>query len=350
MMMSRAQDNKNAADSLEESTPLLAHSQGGKTTQPDPDEESAPIGYLGAPSAAAPPPAGAPPPPPLLSAKSANEDTSITSAGSPSQDQEQVSSDTSLASQNQLSISLSTKSGKSGKSRRKKRQIDDASTKNGKSKKEKGRKKNGPKKSICHLLFDAVRYMAILASCMMFAMQIVPLVILGHESTWLQIAVRLYLAIFCLSFVVTESRIPFLRKISSPHNNWILRGFFYSFVGLIGMEQDIAVKVEEIATGTKKFKFGTSSVLGPDFGTLFASLFMSLTTWIMISVGVIYTILGLLCMQAWYERLDKEYREKAKEQKNKKKMEKDARKQREEYKKSEKDRQEGGGEWYDDLK
>lgn len=189
-----------------------------------------------------------------------------------------------------------------------------------------------------------MRHLAIIASFMMFAMQIVPLVILGHESTWLQIAVRSYLAIFCLSFILTESRIPFLQKIASPHNNWVLRGFFYSFIGLIGMEQDLAVKVEDIAAGT-----GTSSVLGPDYGTLFATLFMSITTWIMIGVGIIYTILGLLCMQGRYERLEKGYREKVKEWKLKKKIEKNSLKEREEYQKYEKDRREGRGEWYDDL-
>lgn len=151
---------------------------------------------------------------------------------------------------------------------------------------------------------------------------------------------RSYLAIFCFSFILTESRIPLLQKIGI--DNWILRGFIYSFIGLIGMEQDLAVKVEDIVAGT-------ASVLGPDFGTLFATLFMSITTWLMIGVGVLYTVLGMLCMQGWYERLDKEYREKVKEWKQKKKRDEDFEKQKKADRQYETDRNEGRGEWYDDM-
>lgn len=210
---------------------------------------------------------------------------------------------------------------------------------------QKKKRKEGPQKSICHILFDFVRYLAIIASSLMFTMQMVPLVIVGGESTWLQIAVRLYLALFCFSFVLTEARIPFLQKIVSPHNNWIIRGFLYTFIGLIGMEQDLAVRIEEIAGG----KTSIASILGPNYGTLFASLFMSITTWIMISVGILYTILGLLCMQRWYERLEKGHREKVKVWKQEKKREEDFRKQQEDHRRYEKDRREGRGEWYDDV-
>lgn len=108
------------------------------------------------------------------------------------------------------------------------------------------------------------------------------------------------------------------------------------------MEQDLAVKVEDIASGT-----GASSILGPDYGTLFASLYMSITTWLMIGVGLLYTILGLLCMQRWYERLEKGHREKIKEWKRKKEGE-------DEYKKSQEDERHESDRrrtppWYDDL-
>jgi len=192
-----------------------------------------------------------------------------------------------------------------------------------------------------------VRYLAILASCMMLLMQIIPMMILGDESTWLQIAVRSYLAIFCISFVLTESRIPFLQRILSPHSNWILRGFLYSFIGLIGMEQDIALKVEEAALSPRSSS--ASSILGPGYGTLFATLFMSITSWIMIGVGVLYTMLGLFCMQGWYGRMEKAHGEKVREWRDKKKGEENFRKDKEEYREYEKDRREGRGEWYDDL-
>jgi hypothetical protein len=67
----------------------------------------------------------------------------------------------------------------------------------------------------------------------------------------------------------------------------------------------------------------------------------------MIGVGLLYTILGLLCMQRWYERLEKGHREKIKEWKRKKEGE-------EEYKKSQEDERHESDRrrtppWYDDL-
>ena len=147
-----------------------------------------------------------------------------------------------------------------------------------------------------------------------------------------------YLAIFYFIFVLIESRV--LRGLA--YSNWILRGFIYSFIGLIGLEQDLAMKVEDIAAGT-------TSVFGPDIGTLFAMLFVSITTWIIIGVGALYAVLGLLCLQRWNERMEKDHTEKVNEWKRKKKQDEDFRKQQENQRQYERDRQEGRGKWYDDL-
>ena len=176
-----------------EATPLLAD----KTT-PQPlhtDDGSTPMGYHGAAGAAAPPPA-APPPPPPLSPKvdeAPDEDNNKGEKTIIDSYQKRTESSTSLSNRddNASQSQLSRKSGKSQKSRKKKSASDAASVKSEKStRKAKKKKREGPQKSICHLLFDAVRLLAIIASCMMFTMQFIPLVILGNESTWLQIAVR----------------------------------------------------------------------------------------------------------------------------------------------------------------
>ena len=156
---------------------------------------------------------------------------------------------------------------------------------------------------------------------------------------------RSYLVIFCASFVLTESNVSSLQRITF-HNNWITRGFIYTFIGLVGMEQDLAIRVEEIAAGT-------THVLGPTYGLLFATLFMDLTTWFVIGVGGAYTLLGLLCLQGWYERLEEEHRQKVREW-TRRKTEASARTQDPEQEECEKGccegkRKEDGGAWYDDL-
>ena len=339
-----------------ESTPLLGSSSPPQSSQED---ESSPL--LAA--ASAPPPADAPPPLPeeeesplkdnsnggklsWLNPKKQNNSptTSIETAGD--------------TSESQLSLPQSKKQQR--RSGAKKKRGGDALSNNStsstskrslKNKEDKSKKKkkqqsssDGPQKTIPHFLFDIVRYLAIFASGAMLFMQILPIVVLPKdEITGLQYFVRVYLIIFCASFILLESRIPLLRRLSFPaHDNWILRGFMYTFIGIIGMEQDVAIKVEDIASGT-------ANILGPDYGTLFASLFFAITTWIMVGVGVLYMILGTMCLQKWYERLEREYQDKVGEWRRKKKREKEIQKEKEEYVKYEKDRREGRGEWYDDI-
>jgi len=323
-----------------ESTPLLEDEEAQAMNKEeydsvvDDEEESAAVPIMGDSShlgTIAPPPAAAPPPPP------SNDPQSTDDKNNKDRKRNSSSSNNSLSG---LSTTQSIKSGKSSSTRRRKKKNTNTNNKSIKKK-----KPDGPQKSMCHLLFDSVRYLAIIASSMMLLMQLVPLYILKSESTWLQIAVRSYLAIFCLFFILTESNIPILRDLLSKfaHSNWILRGFLYSFIGLIGIEQNLAIKVADIAAGT------TSSVLGPTYEKLFESLFMDITTWTMISVGILYFVLGLLCMQQWYEKLTKNHNQKVREYKQKKKREADFKKQQEEYKKYERDRSEGRGEWYDDI-
>ena len=350
----RLEGNNNNMVAAGESTPLLGGSSSSSPPQAQEDDTTSPL--LAA--ASAPPPADAPPP---LPDEEEEEEAPLkdgkTSSSSSWWHKKQDSIDTNAinddTSQSQLSLSQSKKR-RSKKNKRSGGGDASATTttsKRSKSNTKKKKKNNntydGPKKTICHLSFDIVRYLAIVASCTMLIMQIIPIVILNESGsegiTGLQYFVRVYLIIFCVSFVLLESRIPLLRQLSFPaHDNWILRGFMYTFIGIIGMEQDVAIKVEDIASGT-------SNILGPGYGVLFASLAIAITTWIMVGVGVLYMVLGVMCLQKWYERLEKDHNDKLVEWKRKKKREKEVQKDKEEYMKSQKDRREGRGEWYDDI-
>mmetsp|Transcript_2130 Transcript_2130/g.3662 ORF Transcript_2130/g.3662 Transcript_2130/m.3662 type:complete len:360 (+) Transcript_2130:83-1162(+) len=351
-----------------ESTPLLSSSsQAAAAAAQDEEEASSPLL-----AASAPPPADAPPPPPNneevespLKDKDGNNNPSwMQHKKQHSSTSIETSGDTS---ESQLSLTQqSKKQRRIGGTTKKKRSGDNnaasssntstttTTTKRSKKKKKQTTTSDKPKKTIPHFLFDTVRYLAIIASVAMLILQFIPIILLNDKQhnnnnnniTGLQYFVRIYLLLFCTSFILLESRIPLLRKCSFPaHENWILRGFMYTFIGIIGMEQDVAIKVEDIATAT-----GTANILGPDYGTLLASLLIGITTWIMVGVGVLYMVLGGMCLQQWYERLEKEYQNKVGEWKRKKKREKEILKEnKEEYVKYEKDRRSGRGEWYDDI-
>jgi hypothetical protein len=102
------------------------------------------------------------------------------------------------------------------------------------------------------------------------------------------------------------------------------------------MEEDL---VEDIADGS-------SDVFGPNISKLFAMLFVSITSWIMVFVGVLYTLLGLLCLQKWYEKMEDQHNAKRKEWRMQKKQEKVLQRQQiqKEY-----GTDLTGGDWYDDV-
>ena len=140
-----------------------------------------------------PPPAAPPPPPPPLTSSS-DENTSI------GNDNAKILNYVDNAPQSQLSVHNSVKSGES----RKKRKSSTTSSKSSKSNKVKAKRKDGPQKNIFHLLFDALRYLMIITSCIMFLMQAIPLVILKAESTWLQFAVRWDMFVHVHAVIVPE--------------------------------------------------------------------------------------------------------------------------------------------------
>lgn len=266
------------------------------------------------PSQAAPPPASAPPPPPTMTNYYQNVPQSQLSVKSGESSRKQNSSSSTRSR-------TSSSRQKHGSKREKiksaiKQQIQDL----------------GPQKNCCHILFDFVRYLTILTSSIKLAMQSVPLLMLRTDMTWLQLAVRSYLAIFYVIFILIESHL--VRGLS--HSNWILHGFLYTFIAFIGMEEDL---VEDIADGS-------SDVFGPNISKLFAMLFVSITSWIMVFVGILYTILGLLCLQKWYEKMEDQHNEKRKEWRLQKKQEKELHRQQiqKEY-----GTDLTGGDWYDDV-
>jgi hypothetical protein len=156
-----------------ESTPLLVSDENdGHHT-----DESSALGFL---EPMGPPPAAPPPPPPPL--MSSSDEKTITSSNQNAKIQKCVDS----APQSQLSVHDYIKTGQS----RKKKKSSTTSSKGSKSSKTKTMRMDGPQKMIFHLLFDGLRYLTIITSCIMFLMQAVPMVILKQESTWLQFAVR----------------------------------------------------------------------------------------------------------------------------------------------------------------
>ena len=108
----------------------------------------------------------------------------------------------------------------------------------------------------------------------------------------------LYISFFCVSFILVESDIPVPFLKDSPIlNNWISRGFLYSFIGLIGVQEAYSERVEELV-GHANDRFHVAWV----------PTFMQISSWIMVATGYIYMLMGLCCLKGLRDRLRENFR------------------------------------------
>jgi len=127
---------------------------------------------------------------------------------------------------------------------------------------------------IGHIIFAMINTVAVMASACMFFSQVITLVISNVD--WIQGILRFYVILFCAMFVMAELEITLLSIVSSPKflDDWTFRGFLYSFVGMIGVEESYSVQVP---THSSK---GFALIVGK-----FASIFIKASSLTMFLIG-----------------------------------------------------------------
>lgn len=150
-----------------------------------------------------------------------------------------------------------------------------------------------PNRRKIHKLFYFISVVAMMAALGMATGQVVGLVF--KKVGPIQIALRAY--VIGLSFLVlfTEMEMTKLARENIILHNWICRGLIYSFIGVIGLEENDSLEFKS----------------DPPLGTDSAEWFMDVVCWIIIGVGVVYFIMGILCIQRRYEWERLEYTEKS---------------------------------------
>mmetsp|Transcript_19548 Transcript_19548/g.32461 ORF Transcript_19548/g.32461 Transcript_19548/m.32461 type:complete len:234 (-) Transcript_19548:167-868(-) len=103
---------------------------------------------------------------------------------------------------------------------------------------------------------------------------------LGNDNIeFIPAAVRVYVVIFSSFVILNEMGLG--KKLmggSSFFANWIIRGAFYGYIGLVGLEQN---------------SLASKSV----------GIYATIVAWYMIVCGGLYLIMGLLCLQKMYDSL-----------------------------------------------
>jgi len=161
-------------------------------------------------------------------------------------------------------------------------------------------KKRGPRRGPCHSIFVAIQVIAIFANLSMLATQIVPIIICDIDI--LQKGIRCYLAFFSLLFLLTEFEVGFTTK-SNALTNWITRGFLYTFIGIVTMEQHVAM-VDAGALDHPKSKIASDF----NWNVEWASLFIHVTGVWMVGLGILYFLMGVFCLKRWRESCRDDYK------------------------------------------
>lgn len=157
-----------------------------------------------------------------------------------------------------------------------------------------------PRPHPCLLVLHFISSIAVLASLCLVASQLIPIIIAYPNVGFLQVALRFYVALFCIMFILVGLQVPLpFLKHNITFQNYISRGFLISFNGLIGLEQAYSVQLTDV------IETATSS----GFHVSWSPLFMRISSWTMVVIGYVYIVMGVLCMKQLHDKLQENYQE-----------------------------------------
>lgn len=148
-----------------------------------------------------------------------------------------------------------------------------------------------PRPSIFQVFLHVVRFIAILDSLVVILCQGVILVTL--ENTW--VTGPVYMILFCGLFVSSELQLEERIRCLPAIRSWIHRGFFYTFIAVLGYQQSTTLPLSSAKDNAKK----TTPWI--------AVAVLQQASGIMYGLGVLYGVLGFFCVQHLRDRLQKNY-------------------------------------------
>jgi hypothetical protein len=153
-------------------------------------------------------------------------------------------------------------------------------------------------------LFHLLQGVAVIAALCLLMTQAIPITLKTSTNypvpiTFLSLALKVYISLFCITFALVESNlpVPFIRT-SELLQAFISRGFIYSFLGLICVEEAYSERVRDIVShGKDEFHVG------------WLAIFMQISSWFMLGVGALYMLLGVFCLRGLRDRMQREEQE-----------------------------------------
>jgi hypothetical protein len=161
---------------------------------------------------------------------------------------------------------------------------------------------NEPVGPCCYNCFKYFHMITALVPAFMMVAQIVAWIFVPSTG-YMEMILRSYVIVFCILFIQAELRIGAQSGIINitPLNNWMYRGFLYTFVGIIGTEMSLAA-------------LGQFYPELPGFEGMLVSLILKSSSYAMIGLGVLYMLMSVFCLQKVFQGAEQAHQERLVEQ------------------------------------
>lgn len=156
------------------------------------------------------------------------------------------------------------------------------------------------KRTYVHRVYRLFKFINILMSLLLVIAQVVSVVYLPFDG--IELVLKIFLSSFSVLVILNELELWEVLRSSPLLKNWIPRGYFYAFIGMVSLEEN-NIKPKE----------------GSDLTTIpvdyTAAMFIETASWMMVGLGVCYVIFGLCCGQRYLYKVKDDYSERLTEQK-----------------------------------
>jgi hypothetical protein len=155
-----------------------------------------------------------------------------------------------------------------------------------------------PDRVFAHRIYRGFKFIAIAMALLLGVAQIVSVVFLPFDG--LELVLKIFLSSFSVLVVLNEAECWGMLRGSPLFWNWISRGYFYAFIGLVSLEENNINPAQSL------------SALPVDYS---AALFIETASWSICAVGVLYFGFGLCCGQRYLGYARDDYLHRKKERK-----------------------------------
>jgi len=150
-----------------------------------------------------------------------------------------------------------------------------------------------PARRNSHKCFLLVSLLTALSAVWMAIGQVLGIVV--YENTVVTYTLRGYVILLCVLVVLVELEWPQPVREMFLFRHWVSRGLFYTFIGVVGMQENESSDVVITKTDSDVYEMMSDIVI--------------VVAWNMVGCGLLYIVMGLLCLHYVLKRLRVDYEE-----------------------------------------